>query len=256
VENTLLIGLSRQVSLERQLGVIANNVANVNTSGFKADNSLFEEYLMPTASAEEFPGRDRFLSYTQDRATWHDFSAGAIEQTKNPLDVAISGEGMFVVQTIGGERYTRNGAFQINAQGQLVTTDGNAVLGESGPIVFQPGDQNIAIAQDGTVTVREGANTAVDSLRGKIRIVRFDQPQRLVKEGANLFSAPEGLLANAVGTQARVQQGAIEKSNVSAVTEMTRMVDVMRAYQNIATLLQQQAALEQSAIEKLAEVPA
>lgn len=256
MENTLLIGLSRQVALERQLGVIANNVANLNTTGFKANNSLFQEYLMPVASADAFAGRDRLLSYTQDRATWHDFSAGPIEQTKNPLDVGIVGDGMFAVQANAGERYTRNGAFQINAQGQLVTADGSAVLGENGPIVFQPGDQDVAIAKDGTVTVREGNNTTVDAVRGKIRIVRFDQPQRLVKEGNNLYSAPAGVTAAAAGSSSTLQQGVVEKSNVSAVTEMTRMVEVMRTYQQISSLLQQQNDLERTAIEKLADVPA
>lgn len=256
MENTLLIGLSRQVMLERQLGVIANNVANVNTTGFKADNSLFEEYLMPGASAGGMSGRDRRFSYTQDRSTWHDFSAGAIEQTKNPLDVAISGDGMFVVQTPGGERYTRSGAFQINAQGQLVTPAGHAVLGENGPIVFQQGDQDMSIAKDGTVTVREGSNTTADSQRGRIRIVRFEQPQQLRKEGANLYSVPNGVTAVAAGATSTLQQGAIEKSNVSAVTEMTRMVEAMRSYQSIASLMQQQTQLESKAIEKLAEVPA
>ena len=256
MENTLLIGLSRQVSLERQLGVIANNVANMNTTGFKADNSLFEEYLMPVAHADNFAGRDRLLSYTQDRATWHDFSRGAIEQTKNPLDVAIDGDAMLVVQTAAGERYTRAGSLQVNPQGQIVTNDGNAILGEGGPIVLQPGDQDVSIAKDGTVTVREGNNTTADSLRGQIRLVRFDQPQLLRKEGSNLYSAPNGVTAIAAGATSNLRQGYVEKSNVSAVIEMSRMIEVSRTYQQIASLLQQQGDLKRTAIEKLAEVPA
>lgn len=256
MENTLLVGLSRQVALERQINVIANNVANINTSGFKANNSLFEEFLMPTARADNFAGLDKRLSYTQDRATYHDFSQGAVERTSNPLDVAINGNAFFAVQTPGGERYTRAGGFQINAQGQLVTADGMAVLGEGGPIVFQPGDQNINIAKDGTVTVREGANTTVDSIRGKIKLVNFDQPQRLVKEGNSLYSAPNGVTASAAGTTSTLAQGAVEKSNVSGVTEMSRMITVMRTYQQVASLLQQQSDLRKTAIERLAEVPA
>ncbi len=119
MENTLLIGLSRQMTLERQIDVISNNVANVNTNGFKADKSLFEEYLMPVAHADNFVGRDRVFSYVQDRAAWHDFGQGSTEQTGNPLDVAIDGNGFLTVQTPAGERYTRDGALQINAQGQL-----------------------------------------------------------------------------------------------------------------------------------------
>ena len=119
MENTLLIGLSRLVTLERQMGVVANNIANVNTNGYKADQSLFQEYLMPGAHADNFAWRDRAFSYVQDRATWHDFTQGAAEQTGNPLDVAIDGSGFLVVQTQRGERYTRDGSLQINAQGQL-----------------------------------------------------------------------------------------------------------------------------------------
>lgn len=136
MENTLLIGLSRQVVLERQMDVVANNVANVNTNGFKADRSLFEEHLTSGAHEDNFVGRDRRLSFVQDRATFHDFSQGAAEHTKNPLDVAIDGRGFLVVQTPGGERYTRDGGLQINNQGQLVNASGFQVLGNSGPITF------------------------------------------------------------------------------------------------------------------------
>ncbi len=158
MENTLLVGLSRQMMLERQMDVVANNVANVNTSGFKADRSLFEEYLQSGAHEDNFAASDRRVSFVQDRGTFHDFAAGNTEQTKNPLDVAIDGRGFLVVQTPAGERYTRDGGMQINNQGQLVTAGGNPVLGTSGPIVFQPTDHDISIAADGSVTVQEGIN--------------------------------------------------------------------------------------------------
>jgi len=254
MENTLLIGLSRQVTLERQMDVVANNVANVNTSGFKADRSLFSEYLMPGAHEDNFVGRDRRLSYVQDRATFHDFSQGASEQTKNPLDVAIDGGGFLVVQTPAGERYTRDGGLQINNQGQLVTASGSPVLGTSGPIVFQPTDHDISIALDGNVTVVEGAGR-IDSVRGKLRLVSFAQAQRLLKEGSNLYSAGEGGAAQP-DTTSKVRQGFIEKSNVNSVAEMSRMIEVTRTYTQIATLLQQQSDLHKTAIEKLADVPA
>jgi flagellar basal-body rod protein FlgF len=254
MENTLLIGLSRQVTLERQMDVVANNVANVNTSGFKADRSLFEEYLMPGAHEDNFVGRDRRLSYVQDRASFHDFSQGPSEQTKNPLDVAIDGSGFLVVQTPAGERYTRDGGLQINNQGQLVTASGNPVLGTSGPIVFQPTDRDIAIASDGNVTVVEGTNR-IDSVRGKLRLVSFAQAQQLLKEGSNLYSAGEGGAAQA-DTTSRVRQGFIEKSNVNSVAEMSRMIEVTRTYTQISALLQQQSDLHKTAIEKLADVPA
>ncbi len=254
MENTLLIGLSRQVALERQIDVVANNVANVNTNGFKADQSLFEEFLMPTAHQDNFIGRDRRLSYVRDRATFHDFAQGPTQETKNPLDVAIDGNAFFVVQTPGGERYSRDGGFRVNANGQLVNSGGFAVMGANGPIQMQQTDHDITISADGTITVTEGANTRVDSVRGKLRLVKFANPQKLLKEGANLFSANGA--APQADTTARVQQGFIEKSNVNAVVEMSRMIAVSRAYTQISALLQQQSDLRRTAIEKLADVPA
>src|SRR5260370_31143676 len=146
MENTLLIGLSRQMTLERQMDVVANNVANVNTNGFKADRSLFEEYLKSGAHEDNFGGSDRRVSFVQDRASFHDFAAGNTEQTKNPLDVSIDGRGFLAVQTPAGERYTRDGGLQIINQGQLVTVSGNPVLGASVPIVFQPTDPDLSLA--------------------------------------------------------------------------------------------------------------
>lgn len=255
MENTLLIGLSRQVTLERQMDVIANNVANVTTNGFKADRSLFQEYLMPTAREDNFvAGRDRRLSHVLDRATFRDMAQGSLDQTKNPLDVAINGDGMFAVQTPAGERYTRDGSFQIDNQGQLVTASGYPVLGNNGPIRFQQTDKQIGISPDGTVTVLEGTNR-IDSIRSKLRIVNFTQPQRLKKEGSNLFSLGEGNAAQA-DTKSTLAQGFIERSNVNAVTEMSRMIEINRMYTNMATMLQQQHDLHRTAIDKLADVPA
>jgi flagellar basal-body rod protein FlgF len=251
MENTLLIGLSRQVLLERQLDIVANNVANVNTTGYKADSSLFEEYLQSGAHEDNFVGRDRSVSYVQDRATFRDFSQGAAEQTKNPLDIAIDGGGFLVVQTAAGDRYTRDGGLGLNNTGQLVTAAGNPVLGTAGPIVIQPGDHDITVSPDGTVTVLEGTSRT-DSIRGKLKLVSFADAQKLLKEGFNLYSSGEGAQADLKST---VRQGFIEKSNVNGVAEMSRMIEVTRAYTQISTLLQQQSDLHKTAIEKLAEVP-
>src|SRR5690348_8803453 len=107
MQNTLLVGLSRQVVLERQMDVVANNIANITTNGYKADRSLFQEFLRSGAHEDNFVSSDRRVSFVQDRATFHDFSQGPTQQTKNPLDVAIDGSGFLVVQTPEGERYTR-----------------------------------------------------------------------------------------------------------------------------------------------------
>jgi flagellar basal-body rod protein FlgF len=251
--NALLVGLSRQTALERELDVVANNVANVNTAGFKADRTLFEEYLMSGAHEDNFVGSDRRVSYVQDRGTFRDLTQGAAAETKNPLDIAISGRGFLVVQSAGGERYTRDGGLQLDNQGQLVTATGDPVLGTSGPIVFQPTDHDINISPDGTITVQQG-NTRTDSIRGKLRLVSFADAQKLLKEGSNLYSAGEG--APQPDTKSVVQQGFIEKSNVNAVAEMSRMIEVTRAYAQISTLLQQQADLHKNAVQQLADVPA
>jgi flagellar basal-body rod protein FlgF len=252
--NHLLVGLSRQVVLERQMDVVANNVANINTNGFKADRSLFEEFLTSRAHEDNFTGRDRRISFVQDRGTFKDFAQGAFEFTKNPLDVAIDGPGFLVVQTPAGERYTRDGGLKVNNQGQLVNSSGYPVLGGSGPIVMQPTDKEITIAADGNVTVLEGTSR-VDSVRGKLRVVRFADTQKLVKDGANLYSAGDGI-GPQPDTASKVSQGYIEKSNVNSVVEMSRMIEVTRAYTSISAMLQQQGDLRKTALEKLADVPA
>lgn len=250
MQNALLVGLSRQVALSRELDVVANNIANINTTGYKADGSLFEEYLASAARAEQTGAR---VSFVRDRGTWHDMTPGPIEQTGNPLNVAIDGKGFLAVQTARGERYTRNGALQINGTGQLVTSDGNPVLGESGPIVLQPTDHQVTISRDGTISVREGtANT--DSLRGKLRLVAFSDSQNLQKDGSSTFVATDGTAPQPTKT-ASILQGSIEKSNVRGVIEMSRMIEITRTYTQVASILQQQHDLGQTAIDKLAEVP-
>jgi flagellar basal-body rod protein FlgF len=254
MENALLVGLSRQTTLERQLDVISNNVANVNTNGYKSDQTLFEEYLTSGAHEDNFKGLDRRVSYVQDRGTYRDFAQGALQLTNNPLDIAIDGAGFLAVQAPGGERYTRDGNLQINNLGQLVTHDGYAVLGQNGPIVFQPTDHDINISPDGTITVLEGVSRT-DSIRGKLRAVSFTDAQTMLKQGNNLYAAGDGGAPQA-DLKSSIRQGYVEKSNVNAVSEMSRMIEVMRTYTNIANLLQQQGDLHKNAINQLAEVPA
>jgi len=244
MENALLIGLSRQVALGRELDVIANNMANVTTNGFKGRNSRFREYLMPVASAETFPRADRRLSNVIDSGSPLNTAGGAIEQTGNPLDIAIKGSGFIAVQTATGERYTRNGALEVNPQGQLVTSDGHAVLGENGPITFTPQESGFAIAPDGTVTSNQGQ-------RGRVRLVRFDNPQALRNEGANLFSSP--VQAQAADNTTRIVSGALERSNVSPVLEMSRLIEVNRNYSSVAGMISRIDELRRTAISRLAD---
>lgn len=244
MQNAILIGVSRQVALARELDVVANNVANVTTNGFKARSSRFQEYVMPRASAEAFPRADRPLSYVVDNGTPLDISAGAVERTGSPLDVAINGDGFLAVQTGAGERYTRNGALSIDAQGRLVTSDGHPVVGDNGPISLSPQESNPSIAADGTVSTDQGQ-------RGKLRLVRFADVQGLKNEGANLF-ASDTPGQPAAGTS-RLQPGSIERSNVKPVLEMSRLIDVNRTYTMVAGMVQRLDELKRTAIQRLAE---
>ena len=190
------------------------------------------------------------MSFVQDSMSWHDMSQGTIQQTGGPLDVAIDGEGMMVVQTARGERYTRNGALQLNNIGELVTGDGDKVMGDNGPIVLQPTDRDIAITKDGTIKVREGNSTS-DTTRGKLRLVDLRTIRSsLRKDGASTFAAPDGVQPPLPDASARVVQGAIEKSNVRPVVEMSRMIEVTRAYTEVATMLQQQGDLRKNSIQQ------
>jgi flagellar basal-body rod protein FlgF len=256
MDNAVLVGLSRQVSLSRELEVVANNLANINTTGYKSDRSMFEQFLMPEASSGGFPAGSRQLSYVRDRATWHNFSAGPIQRTGGPLDVAIDGDAFLVVQTAAGQRYTRNGALQISATGALVTNAGDPVLGTGGPIQFQNTDHDISIGEDGTITVREGASATSDSTRGQLQLAHFDNAGALQKQGSNLFAAPAGVTPQPASPKVRVVQGSIEQSNVSAVSEMARMVEITRAYQEISSILQQENTERTTALDKLSAVPA
>lgn len=243
MQNALFVGVSSQAALQRQLDVIANNMANVTTNGFKARSTRFQDFLMAKASADAFSSPDRRLDFVIDAGTPLDASAGAVETTGNPLDAAVKGDAFFVVQTPGGERYTRGGAFQVDAAGQLVTNDGHPVLGESGPISFSPQETGAAIAPDGTVTTTQG-------VRGRLRLVRFDDARALRNEGANVFSSPTPAQAAPL---ARIEPGALERSNVRPVREMTRLMEVTRAYASVSSMLGRMDELKRSAMSRLAD---
>jgi flagellar basal-body rod protein FlgF len=256
MDNTLLVGLSRQVVLARKLEVVANNLANIDTTGFKGDNLIFEQFLTPEASAGAFPVGSRQIEYVLDRSTWRNLGQGAIRRTGGPLDVAIDGDAYLVVQTAGGQRYTRNGALQISANGTLVTSAGDPVLGTGGPIQFQNSDNEISISEDGMITVREGTSTTSDSVRGQLQLAQFANPRALQKQGSNLLLAPPGVTPQQAPQNVRVVQGAIEQSNVTGVAEMARMVEITRNYEQISSILQQENTQRTAALDKLSAVPA
>ncbi|MHC5652874.1 flagellar basal-body rod protein FlgF [Stappia sp.] len=245
MENSLLIGLSRQAALRNQLNVVANNLANLNTNGFKAQRLLFEEYLMPVAEASNFEQPDRELSYVLDYGAASNFEPGDISLTGGTLDLALEGDGFLAVQTPDGERYTRAGSLHLDNTGQLVTADGLPVLGEGGPIVFDANETNLTFAKDGTISTSAG-------VKDTLRVVAFENYQYLKRIGDNLYSGENPQPAQ----QVRVLQGAIEKSNVSGVVEVSRMIEITRSYTSISKMMQDGDDLLRKAIERLGSLQA
>lgn len=246
MDNAQLIGLSRQMSLQRRMDVIANNMANMDTAGYKADGVLFEEYLMPGASAEGFSGADARVSYVQDRGLVRDMTAGRMEQTGHDLDVAVSGDGWFVVQTPDGERYTRNGQLKLSPEGNLVTSSGQPVLSEGGTISLPADEGGVEIAGDGTISTTAGQ-------KGRLRLVKFPKDAKLEKVGDTLFASQSGAEP---ATDARIMQGMVEKSNVQPVIELTRMIETARAYEQVARSLEKTDDLRRDAVGRLGRLDA
>jgi flagellar basal-body rod protein FlgF len=242
MENSTLVALSGQIALRRKLDVIANNVANINTDGFKKVSVDFEETTMPNASGTMFPTSYRGNSFVRELSTINDFSAGNIEMTGRNLDVALNDDqAFFTIQTADGERYTRAGNFQLDSTGRLITPDGNAVLGQGGEIVFAPTETDIAISADGSVSSSAGA-------KGKLKLAEFNDTTVLSKVGINLYDSS---VPPTVPSFPGIAQGAIERSNVSGVREMTNLIEVQRAYEQVASLMKQQNELKSKAVDRL-----
>ena len=244
MDNSLLVSLSQQLAAYRAMDVIANNLANASTPGFKRESAKFEEYVARMQPAEGQSG-PQAISFVRDAGIVRDTSQGAISQTGAPYDVAIQGKGFFVVQTPQGPRYTRDGHFSLDANGQIATTDGYPVQGDGGAITVTADDGDIQIGADGTVSGKTGQ-------LAKIRMVEFADPAQLTKEGANLYSTGQPAMTT---TDSTMRQGMLESSNVQPVVEMSRMIEVMRAYEATATLSSKQQDMQRQAVEKLGAYP-
>lgn len=239
--NALVVGVSRQIALRRSLDVIANNVANINTTGFRAIQVDFNEQVQDRARADAFARPDRSVSAVITAGQRLDSRAGPVERTGNPLDLAVRGDAFLSVQTPRGERFTRDGALAIDGQGRLVTAAGEPILGDGGAIVVGINATRIDIARDGTVSTQDGAV-------GKLKLTRFTDPSALSPDGGNVYAA---FAAGTTATDAGVEAGALERSNVSAVTEMTRLVEVNRAYASATSAVERIDELRRTAIERL-----
>lgn len=247
MENALLVGLSQQAALRRHMDIVANNLANLSTSGFKSEQPIFEDFIMPLAGVGDLTGAAGEIHYVQDSSLFRDFIEGPLQTTNAPLDLAINGEGWFVLQGENGDLYTRNGHFKLNNEGIIVAANGDPVLTEDGPIQLAPGEIDFTVATDGTVTTSEGE-------KGTLRLVRFENEDRLQKQDAAVYSAPDDQIPEPT-TDYRIAQGMLEGSNVNAVREITQMIQVTRAYTSTAQLLDNTNTLRRSAIETLGRAP-
>ncbi|HUO01167.1 MAG TPA: flagellar basal-body rod protein FlgF [Rhizomicrobium sp.] len=248
MDNSLLVSLSQQIAAFRSMDVIANNLANMSTPGYKRETARFEEYMEQVPPAEGQTGKQT-VSFVKDAGIMRDLSQGELSHTGSPLDVALNGNGYFVVQTPAGARYTRDGHFSLDPNGQLVTSEGYPVQGDGGAITITPDDGEINIGTDGTVSSVLNGNA---NQIGKLQVVDFADDSTLTKQGSNLYSTTQATTQ----ATASVQQGMLEGSNVQPVIEITHMIDVSRAYQMTATLSSSQEDLMRQAISQLGSMPA
>lgn len=236
---------------EMRLDVLANNLANVNTNGFKEGNITFDSYLTkPGDEHHPLPG-DAFMghkgpmelpypfinprssaysmTYPAAPSTTTDTTQGALKGTGNPLDVAIDGEGYFVIDTPEGRRYTRDGSFQVNDRGEMVTKDGHPVMSSGGgPLTI--GMEGVEISQDGTVASPSGQAG---------QLLRVGLPKEGLKRvGQNLYAAPDGSETSLVGARGGFKQGFLEASNTNTVRGMTQMIEANRNFENYLKIIQ------------------
>jgi len=238
MENAIYAGLSRAVALQRDMDTVANNIANMNTPGFRA------LYMMVDEVVEKPKGITDPLSMVLDRGQWMSNKPGNVQITGKQTDAAIEGDGFFGVDLNGETHYTRAGSFAVNAQGTLVTADGNPVVNTGGAPITIPADTTeIRIAEDGTISNQNGE---ID----RLMIREFDNINMLEPVGNALYKASAD--ANPVdAVNSRILQGAVEGSNVNPIMEMTRMIDVHRAYQNTHRMLQAEHDRQRGMIQKL-----
>jgi len=209
----IYIALSGALLKQKHMDIFAQNIANASTPGYKKQRISFKDYLIPVENRLDPTKEGRIMTEISKINT--DFSSGSLITTGNPLDLAINGEGFFVLE---GDRYTRNGNFKISSDGYLATQDGIKVLGEGGPIAVQGG--KIDISTDGEVFVD-------DISVGVIRIVDFDNKEKLKKQDGGVFVSEEpGHEVNA-----EIIQGYLEASNVEVIREMVQMITSLREFE-------------------------
>ena len=211
------------------MDVVANNIANMNTAGFKGEDMMFVEHLVKSRGGEKLLGNK--LAYARDIATLTNFNEGPTEKTGNPLDLAIAGDGYFVVQTPQGERYTRNGRLKLDEGGQLVNQAGQPVLSSGGqPFILAPEDTEITVSRDGTLSTNNGN-------LGKLKVVRFENPQQLKRSAGGLYASQSPPIDV---ERPNITQGMLEGSNVQPIFEMAKMIEIHRSYDNVRNFIERE----------------
>ncbi len=229
----IYVATAGAIAQSNALDATANNIANANTTGFRADRVTFREALTAARSAD--------VTSVNNGATTIDSRPGALSSTENPLDLALEGDGMFAVNTPNGTRYTRAGNFRLNDEHTLVNGDGFAVRGDGGsPITIPPETKSIQIAADGSVMADEVSV-------GKLEIKRFDQNQ-LERQGGSLYLARG---AEQGGEPPKVRQGMLEVSNVNVVHGVVDLVKVSRTYESLMRVIQGYHDVESRAAREL-----
>ncbi|HDP25062.1 MAG TPA: flagellar basal-body rod protein FlgF [Deltaproteobacteria bacterium] len=227
MEQGMYTAASGAIALEERLEVISNNLANVNTTGFKKDALVFEEFSRILDTASLAPGQYRTTPVdVRVGGYFVDTTPGPVRMTRNPLDVAVMGDGFFVVNTDDGPRYTRSGSFQLSPEGVLVTVHGDAIQGEGGDIFIEDGE--LVIDSSGSISI----NGAVTDTLQVVKI----PAEALLREGNGLFSIREGYSPEVLDAP-WVAQGSIEASNVDPIREMITMITVQHAYESIQKVI-------------------
>jgi flagellar basal-body rod protein FlgF len=243
MESPSLVLLSNQEALQRAMDVVANNVANASTTGFKRESIQFDTLLSK-------PAPDQTLDFVIDRATYRDASSGPITPTNNPLDLAIQGSGYFPVQTPQGTRYTRVGTFQLNTDGEITTLSGYPLLGAGDqPITVPSTAFQINIAPNGDVTARVDDGVSLLGI-GKLEVETFNNEQGMQAQGGGLYTTSE---EPTPADTPNIVQGALEESNVQPVAEITNMIQIMRYYEQTVNMIGQENQRLDNAIDKLSK---
>ena len=251
MDNSIYVGLSRQMTLQRQLDVAANNLANLDTAGFKVEHLTVVDDPIAAPGATAGLGSAP-IQYVLDQGSTRDFAQGALEQTGATFDVAVEGQGFFSVQTAAGVRYTRDGRFTTDASNQIVDGSGEPVLDAGGsPITVDPTLGTPMIGRDGSIS--QSAKNGGVSKVGRIGVTRFANKGALSKTGANQF-ADDGTAGATTATNAVVRQGYVEKSNVNPVAEVTSLIDITRAYERMQSIITGAQDLSAKAVDGLGKL--